>query len=544
MKAKLLAVVALAVLALVFVADHDAWTPDEPRVVALASSVAHGSWVTPRLNGEPFLEQPPLHAWSVAVAYRALGETVTVARSVSVVYSVLTLLVTFLLGARLANERVGVLAALLLGVSALFISAEHRVTTDPPLAFFVVGSGYASLRALTAEKARERILALLLAYAGASLAYLSKGVVGVGLAGFGFVACALALRDARALLRGHLWLAPLVFAAVTGPYHYQLCQELGLGAVKTVAYEQTFERAGSDSQHAHNVLYYLWNFPVFFLPSTLFFAGALRFFAVERTKLDSRARLAWEMPLLWFVLGFLGLSIAHSKREVYLLALLPAAAVVSALWLEAVLDGRDRSFAARVVPVLLAVSLPLLGIAVPGAALYLKQPVLVAALGGALAVLASVASLVLLARGRVGQGLAVVLGGALALVVAADRALVPYGDAQKALGTPIREAVALIPEGRAVYVLMPDETTLGAVPFYTGRDVAPIPTALGTEKPFEEEALLLAAHLHGERELWALAVEKRAEPLVLRSVEAFHPEVVREWPGSRTIRLLRFRAPR
>jgi 4-amino-4-deoxy-L-arabinose transferase-like glycosyltransferase len=541
-KTTLLAVFALALLALVFVADHDAWTPDEPRVVALASSVAHGSWVQPRLNGEPFLEQPSFHAWSVALAYRAFGETVTVARAVSVLYSVLTLLVTYLLGARLGSDRTGVLAALLLGTSFLFFNAEHRVTTDPPLAFFVAGSGYASLRALMAESSKERVLALLLAYAGASLAYLSKGLVGVGLSGFAFLACAAALRDPRALLRGHLWLAPVVFAAVTASYHVQLWRELGQDALRTVSYGQSLERMGTDSQHHQNVLYYLWSFPLNFLPTTLFFAGALRFFFAEREKLEAKARLGWEMPLAWFALGFVALSFAHSKREVYVLALLPAASVPSALWLEAVLDGRDRSLLAWLVPIALAVTLLPLGLALPAAALYLKQPLLLAVLGGLLAALASVASLVALRKGRLGEGLALVLGGALALVVGADLVLVPWGDAEKGLGPVIREAVARIPRDRAVYVLLPDETVLGAVPFYAGRDVAPIPTGLGTAKPLEEEKLLLAAHLHGERDLWALAVEKRAEPVVFESVAAFKPEVVGEWPGVRTVRLLHFRA--
>ena len=53
--------------------DHDLWTPDEPRVAAIAREVCEGSWIVPTLNGKPFLEEPPLHVWCVAVVYGILG---------------------------------------------------------------------------------------------------------------------------------------------------------------------------------------------------------------------------------------------------------------------------------------------------------------------------------------------------------------------------------------------------------------------------------------------------------------------------------------
>ena len=536
-KLEALALVALLLLGCLFTADHDAWTPDEPRVVALGQSVARGSWVVPRLDGEPFLEQPPFHAWSVALAYRALGESVTVARSVSVLFSLLTLGVTFLLGERLASRRVGALAALLLGTSFLFFYCEHRVTSDPPLALFVAGSTLASLVGLTSERPRERLLGLFLAYALASLAYLSKGVVGIGLAGFGFLAVVIAERDLRLLLRAKLWLAPIVFAVVTGAYHFGLYEELGLTGVKTVVLTNTIERAGTDSQHAHWPHYYFWAFPLDFLPTTPFFLGGVLRYRKTRSK-------AFVLPLAWFALGFVGLTLPQSKREVYLLSILPGAALVSALWLEEVLAGRDKGPLARFLPEVLAGLVLLLGFALPGAAVYFERPPLVPALAGSLGVATALFAFVQLSRGKTGSGLALVLVGALPVLAAADRAFVPYVDERKALGDVVRAAVSLVPQGRALYVICPDETALGAVPFYGGRDVAMIPTALGTKDPFHEAPSLLAAHLHGEREVWALAIEKNKDEPFFSCVKPLGPEIVFSWSGTRPGRLLRFRDAR
>jgi 4-amino-4-deoxy-L-arabinose transferase-like glycosyltransferase len=536
-KLEAFALVVLVILAGLFTADHDAWTPDEPRVVALGQSVAQGSWVVPRLGGEPFLEQPPLHGWSVALAYRALGESVTVARAVSVLFSLLTLGVTFLLGERLASRRVGALAALLLGTSFLFFYCEHRVTTDPPLALFVAGSTLASLVGLTSNNPRERLLGLFLAYALASLAYLAKGVVGVGLAGFGFLAVVIAERDLRLLLRAKLWLAPLVFALVTGSYHLRLHEELGTAGLRTVVLTNTVERAGTDSQHGQRFYYYLWSFPLNFLPTTVFFLGGVLWYWKNRPK-------AFVMPLAWFLLGLVGLSIAHSKREVYLLSILPAAALVSALWLEEVLEGRDRGVIARFLPEVLAGLVLLLGLALPVGAVYLGRPRLLPVLAGSFGITAALFAFVQLSRGKTGPGLAVVLVGALPVLAAADLTVVPYVDEKKALGDVIRAAALVAPRDRALYVICPDETALGVIPFYGGRDVAMIPTALGMKDPFREAASLLAAHLHGEREVWALAIEKNNDEPCFRCVQRFGPEIAFSWSGTRPGRLLRFRAGR
>ena len=81
-------------LAFLFVFDHDAWTPDEPRVIELARSIRATSWAVPTLNGTNFLEQPPLYYWSVAAGYRAFGTSVGVARAVSSLFGLLTLAAT------------------------------------------------------------------------------------------------------------------------------------------------------------------------------------------------------------------------------------------------------------------------------------------------------------------------------------------------------------------------------------------------------------------------------------------------------------------
>jgi 4-amino-4-deoxy-L-arabinose transferase-like glycosyltransferase len=530
-----LAAVLLAIASLVFVFDHDAWTPDEPRVVGLARSVAEGSWAVPRLNGVPFLEQPPLYYDAVAVAFRAFGFEVTVARAVSVLFGAATLGATFVLGRELAGRRVGALSALALGFSVAFWLNVHRIVVDPALAFFVVASAAASVRGLGAKPGPERTTCLILAYALASLAYLAKGVVGVGLAAFAFIATVIARREPRLLLGAHLWAAPLVFAAVTGPYHLALHGALGDQGLRELLVENGLGRAlgtAREPSHIQPFYFYLVYIVPDLLPTVLPALAGVVAYARRRRALAASERIAYEMPLLWFALGFGALSLASSKREVYLLPVLPGAAVVAALWLDGLLAGRESAALGRGLAYLVGAFVVAGGVALPFAAVELDRPWLLGA-GGLVAAALGIAGIVRARRDRLTDGLAALACGLVSLLVAAVLVVVPYVDAQKRLGPFLTRAGERIPPSRPVYVVFPDEAGLGSVPFYTGRAAVPL---WGHDD--------LARRLGHESEAFVIAMEKADEPILYNSLADLAPEVVLEEvrPGSRTLRLLRFEA--
>src|ERR1700689_1545367 len=69
------------------------WTPDEPREAEISREMALSPGVIPTLNGQRFIEKPPLYYWVVAGVYRIAGRaSVSGARAVSVVAGFATLL--------------------------------------------------------------------------------------------------------------------------------------------------------------------------------------------------------------------------------------------------------------------------------------------------------------------------------------------------------------------------------------------------------------------------------------------------------------------
>ena len=66
-----------------------------------------GNWITPRLDGIPHLEKPPLVYWLNAISLRVLGHSVAAARIWPVLAACLTILVVGGIGASLYGKRAG-----------------------------------------------------------------------------------------------------------------------------------------------------------------------------------------------------------------------------------------------------------------------------------------------------------------------------------------------------------------------------------------------------------------------------------------------------
>ena len=114
----------------------------------------------------------------------------------------------------------------------------------------------------------------------------------------------------------------------------------------------------------------------------MFFLGGIGRYLLGRRAFPRAERFAFDVPLFWLALGLVGLSLAASKRELYLTPLLPAAAAISGLWLETLLEGRATSRYARLLPTALAALLALGSAALPAAAAVFHIPLRLPVLGG------------------------------------------------------------------------------------------------------------------------------------------------------------------
>src|ERR1041385_1013758 len=94
---------------MLFTFDHSLWNPDETRDAGIARSMfVDKDFVVPRLNGEAFLEKPPLYYWSTSLVYGLAGRiTAGLTRLPAALYGILGILFTFLIGRRFFGDSVG-----------------------------------------------------------------------------------------------------------------------------------------------------------------------------------------------------------------------------------------------------------------------------------------------------------------------------------------------------------------------------------------------------------------------------------------------------
>ncbi len=479
--------------------DHDLWTPDEPRVAAVGKSVADGEWIIPLLNDRPFVEQPPLFAWCVGSIYRIFGvERAERARILSALFGVGTLVVTGLLSAHLCrgprSARVGLLSAASLALSVEFFTTAHRLVVDGALTFLTTSAALAAWACAEASTRWRRWMAAFLCGLTISLAFLTKGLIGIAAPTLFVVAVFLHRRDAiRLVTLPLIVMTTALFAVVVGSWFYLAWTELGGDAFRLIFIDNTLERIWSTQKgrsHVRPFHYYIVHFPVHFLPATLLLPGALMFAGRrspgasgkssaepqhsgknDKGDLQGGARIA----LTWFIAGFVLLSLASTKRAIYLLPFFPGAAIACGAWLDQVVSGEERSRYGKMIAPLLAICLAAAAIAVPPVARLLPEfPLSLAVITTAVGIV--FAALVVHFRAQPTRFLCAFLVGFTLVVVGAERTLLGY-DRIKSLRDVTRTIAATIPPPAAIYLFDPDETTEGLFPLYADRNAVSLFTA-------------------------------------------------------------------
>lgn len=109
--------------------------PDEGRYAEIAREMhERGDWIVPHLQGQPYLDKPPLLYWSVMASYRVFGIHDWSARLVPAMAIHLTILAAYLLGRRCLGERPAVWGAVLLTLAPGFMTMGRLLILDGLLA--------------------------------------------------------------------------------------------------------------------------------------------------------------------------------------------------------------------------------------------------------------------------------------------------------------------------------------------------------------------------------------------------------------------------
>lgn len=135
------------VVALAFQGTRGIWEPDEGFYSNVAAGMqATGDYWIPRLNGEVFLDKPPLLYWTLSWGQSILGSNEWGARVGHAMWFFLTALVVGALSAEMWGRRLGPSGALRYSLALGPFIAANVLTPDTPLTFCVAMMGWATWR--------------------------------------------------------------------------------------------------------------------------------------------------------------------------------------------------------------------------------------------------------------------------------------------------------------------------------------------------------------------------------------------------------------
>jgi 4-amino-4-deoxy-L-arabinose transferase-like glycosyltransferase len=150
--------------------------PDEGRYAQIPKEmVESGNWIVPTLQGEAYLDKPPLMYWLVSLSYKTFGISEASARLVPALAVHLTILLVYLIGRRSIGERGAFWAAMILSVAPGFLGVARLLLLDGLLTFCVTTSvlcGFEAVR--TGRLKREWWIA---AAVMSGLGFLTKGPI-------------------------------------------------------------------------------------------------------------------------------------------------------------------------------------------------------------------------------------------------------------------------------------------------------------------------------------------------------------------------------
>jgi len=196
------------------------WEPDEGRYAEIPREmVESGDYLTPRINGIKYFEKPPLAYWATAGAIRLAGPSETAVRAPLALFALLGCAAVYAAGRRLFGRRAGLWAAAVLLTSPLYLGLGHVLTLDMPVSALLTASLLAFLVAVREPPGGRRRAQVLVFYAFAALAVLTKGLIGVVIPGLVIGAWIAVTRQWRLV---KVALAPagiLVFLAIAAPWH-------------------------------------------------------------------------------------------------------------------------------------------------------------------------------------------------------------------------------------------------------------------------------------------------------------------------------------
>jgi len=509
-------------LFLVGLESHHLWGSDEPRVAGIAAEMGRsGDMVVPALNGEPFLEKPPLYFWAASTIFNLLGENTYTARLPSALAAICGVALVFFLAMSMGSPPLtAFISAIILASSTGYWSIGHKCIIDMMLCLFTTCAVACFFQASRSLQKR------MLWYAGfvlsLSCAVMTKGLVGLAIPLSALSVWLLLEKDFSLKAWGLLSIGSLLCLIPVGIWIWFLYNTLGWDAVYELVWTNNFARfTGTHQSHIRPFYFYIIRFPKNFFPWVLFLPLALIFHVKKIREWNMHSSSLFFVA--WLGIPFILLSISAGKRGLYLLPLYPAAALLVGTAVGSMLEDVKTPTKWFSVPsAILAGAIILVSLTFGGISIYFKQPFSVWLLVSLPGLFLGIWACKQLTKKDLSGFFKVLVAALVVLYLTFDIGISPLSNQKNSYEPLFNQLEILRSEGAQISLFKPAERIRGAAVFYTKRTI-----------PVIKEEKSLKNFLHSEKR--AVAISRNTEAQGIEGIKIFKNFNI----GRRTIVLVR-----
>ncbi len=324
---------------------------DEGTVAGVAReisrhSIASLAWLYPTLNGEPYLNKPPLIHWLIALAYRLGGVNEWTSRLPGAILTALSVPLLYSIGREIFPQRTTAIFASLVYLTMLPMVRHGRLAMlDGAIVSFFIFTIWCVLRS------RRNLRYCLGVGVGLGLICFTKGLMICLL--LGAIALLFLYWDTpRLLTHWYLWLG--IFIGTAPVFSWYTAQWLHYGNffTQTAIVDQSLSRIwqGVDGR-TQPLWYYLLEIVKYSFPWLLFLPQGFRF-----AWLNSNISYS-KLIVVWLGVYILAISIMTTKLPWYVLPIYPAFALAVGVQLTQIWHKPHFNYSRRAIAILTLLAL-------------------------------------------------------------------------------------------------------------------------------------------------------------------------------------------
>jgi len=316
------------------------WDNDEGQMLGSSlEMVKSGEYLTPHLNSQIYFHKPPLYAWLTALVFKLFGFTEFWGRFWAAVFGIAGVYLTYLFAKSLYNERTGLISALIIAVSPLYIVLSRMALVDIVLTFFITLSIYFFYLGYKSPIDKKWFYFMYLAM---GLGTMTKGPLGIlvpvlAIGLFLIIERKLSFIKEMAIVKG---LA--LYLLVASPWFIIETIREGSYFLKIIFGQFLFSIYMSPmQQHPGPVYYYLFVILLGFIPWSGLFVSAI-------------FKKPNYLLLSLFLVMLAIFSTASTKVPGYFLPAFPAMAIITGIFLDEIFNGKFKLayYAGLIFPIL------------------------------------------------------------------------------------------------------------------------------------------------------------------------------------------------